>query len=149
MTGLNPKPASARTRNSRIWWYIDETRCQQFHATIPCAGIAGSQFGIPQIGGVGFQAQQRIVGTFAPVTGIVTDLCLLLAPEHRDHTAIEVKDQAGAVVWPVDETLQQSIIHSVHLLQKRVRSLMQETAQRLWIREARQPSQVLEGTVET
>jgi hypothetical protein len=61
---------------------------------------------------------------------------------------VEIKDQAGAVVWPVDETLQQSIIHAVHLLQKRVRSLVQETAQRLWIGEARQPGQVLEGTVE-
>ena len=84
----------------------------------------------------------------APITGIVADLRLLLTPEHRDYSTVEIKDQAGAVVWPVDETLQQSIVHPVHLFQKRVGSLVQETAQRLWIGEARQPGQVLEGTVE-
>jgi hypothetical protein len=33
--------------------------------------------------------------------------------------------------------LQQSVIHAVHLMQERVRSLVQKTAQRLWIGEVR------------
>jgi hypothetical protein len=45
--------------------------------------------------------------------------------------------------------LQQSVIHAVQLMQERVRSLVQKTAQRLWIGEVRQPGQVLEGTVKT
>jgi hypothetical protein len=49
----------------------------------------------------------------------------------------------------VDKTLQQSIVHPVHLFQKRVGSMVQETAQRLWIWEARQPGEVLEGAIET
>src|SRR5579862_208835 len=137
------------TEFSNIGWYIDEAGRQQFNAAIPCASIAWPQFGIPQIGGVGFQAQQRIIGTLASITGIVANLRLLLTPEHRDYTAVEIKDQAGTVLRQVDETLQQSIIHPVHLFQERVRSMMQKTAQRLRIGEVRKPGQVLEGTVET
>ena len=59
-TGIRP-----HTQFSNIWWYVDETRRQQFNAAIPCASIAWPQFGIPQKGGVGFQAQQRVVGTLA------------------------------------------------------------------------------------
>jgi hypothetical protein len=116
-TGIRP-----HTQFSNIRWYIDEAGCQQFNAAIPCASIAGPQFGIPQIGGVGFQAQQRIIGTLTSVTGIVADLRLLLTPEHRDHTAVEIKDQAGPVLWQVDEILQQSIIHPMQLFQERVAS---------------------------
>ena len=48
----------------------------------------------------------------------------------------------------VDEILQQSIAHAVHLLQKRVGSLKQESAQRLWIGKAFETGQVLEGPLE-
>ena len=61
---------------------------------------------------------------------------MLLAPEDCDHTAVEIKDQAGSMLGQVNKILQQSIIHAVHLLQKRVGSLKQEAAQRLWIGEA-------------
>jgi len=140
-TGIRPHP-----QFSNIRWYAEETRRQQFHAAIPCARIAWPQFGIPQIGGVGFQAQQRVVGTLAPITRIVADLRLLLTPKHGDHGAVEIKDQAGAVVWPVDELLQQSIVHPVHLFQKGVGGLVQETAQRLWIGKVRQSGQPKNGS---
>jgi hypothetical protein len=53
------------------------------------------------------------------------------------------------VVGQVNEILQQSIVHAVHLVQERVRSLVQESAQCLWIGEALQTGQVLEGAVGT
>ena len=95
----------------------------QFHAAIPCAGVAWTQFGIPEIGRVGFDAQERIVRTFASITGVVADLGTLLTPEDRHHAAVEIEDQTGSVVGYVNEILQQSIIHAMHLPQKRVRSL--------------------------
>jgi hypothetical protein len=48
--------------------------------------------------------------------------------ENRDHAAVEIKDQAGTMVRQVDQRLQQSIIHAIHLLAKRVGRLVQETA---------------------
>ena len=97
-TGIRP-----HTQLSKVWWYVYETRCQQFNAAIPCASIAWPQFGIPPIGGAGFQAHRRIAGTLAPITGTVADLRLLLTPLQRDHTTVEIEDQAGAVVWPVEK----------------------------------------------
>ncbi len=49
----------------------------------------------------------------------------------------------------MNEIPQQSVIHAVHLLQKPVRSLKQEPAQRLRTGEALQTGQVLEAAVGT
>jgi hypothetical protein len=47
----------------------------------------------------------------------------------------------------MDEMLQQSIIHAMHLFPERVRSVKQKPAQGLWVRKIWQAGQVLEGTV--
>jgi hypothetical protein len=53
------------------------------------------------------------------------------------------------MIGQVNEILQQSIIHPVPLLQKRVGGLKQESAQRLWIGEDFKTGQVLKGPVGT
>jgi hypothetical protein len=49
----------------------------------------------------------------------------------------------------MNKILQQSIIHAVHLLSERIRSLVQETAQGLWVGETRQAGQIWKGAVGT
>ena len=98
--------------------YVGETGCQQFHTPLPRARIARTQFRIPEIGRVGFNAQQRVVGTLPAITRIVADLGALLTPENCHHGAVEIQDEPGSAVGKVDESLQQSIIHTVQLTQK-------------------------------
>ena len=91
--GVGPNPEFSDVRR-----YIREAGVQQFETTIPCAGVASAQFGVPQIGGVGLDAQQRVVRAFATITGIVADLSIFLTPEHSDDTTVKIKDQARPVV---------------------------------------------------
>jgi hypothetical protein len=56
-----------------------------------------------------------IVGTLAPVARVVADLGSILVSEDSDHGTVEIKDQAGAVLGPVDEMLQQSIVDAMNL----------------------------------
>ncbi len=121
---MEPKAGIGSHSNlSDVARHIEKASRHQFHAAIPCAGVAWTQFGIPEIGRVGFDAQERIVRTFASITGVVADLGTLLTPEDRHHAAVEIEDQTGSVVGYVNEILQQSIIHAMYLPQKRVRSL--------------------------
>src|SRR5271165_4962226 len=91
--GIRPHP-----NFSDVSRYIEEASRHQFHAAIPCASVTRTQFGIPEIRGVGFDAQQWIVRTFAAITGIVADLGMLLTPKDCDHAAVEIQDQTGSVV---------------------------------------------------
>src|ERR1035441_1105073 len=143
-TGIRPN-----TKFPDVARHVDETARHQFHAAVPRASVTRAQFGIPEIGRIGFDTQQRIVRTLAAITRIVPDLGFLLTPENCDHAAVEIKDQTGSMVWQMDERLQQSIIHAIHLLSERVRCLVQETAQRLRIGKVRQTRKILEGTVGT
>jgi hypothetical protein len=137
------------TKLSNIARYVEEAGRHQFNAAVPCARITRTQFRVPEIGRVGFDAQQWVVRALAAITRIVADLGILLTSENCDHTAIEIKDQAGSVVRHVDEILQQPVIHAVHLSQERATSLEQKTAQRLRIGEARQTSQISKDAVGT
>src|SRR5205823_6223665 len=91
--GVRPNPEFSDVRR-----YIRAAGVEQFDTTIPCAGVAGAQFGVPQIGRVGLDAQQRVVRALATITGIVADLGIFLPPEHSDDTAVEIQDQARTVV---------------------------------------------------
>src|ERR1019366_180389 len=101
------------------------------------------------VGRVGLDAKQGVIRALAPITGIVADGRILLTSKHRDHTAVEIQDQTRSVVWEMNEILQQSVIHAVHLLPERVRSSEEEATQGLWVGETRQARQILEGTVGT
>src|SRR5712692_10066569 len=90
--GVRPNPELSDVRR-----YIREAGVQQFETTIPCAGVAGAQFGVPQIRRVGLDAQQGVVRSLATITGIVADLGIFLTPEHSDNTTVEIKDQARPV----------------------------------------------------
>ena len=48
----------------------------------------------------------------------------LLIAEHRNHSAVQVKDQSGSLSGPMDKSLQQSVIDAVHLLPESVRCVV-------------------------
>ena len=107
------------------------------------------QFHIPKEGGVGFQAQQRVVGAFATVAGIVAHLGAVLPPEYSHDGAVQIEDQTRTMGRPMDEGLQQSIIDAMQLLPEPLGRMQQETAQSLRIGKAGQAGKVLKGAVGT
>ena len=104
--GIGPNPKLADSRR-----HVHEAGRHQFDAAIPGARVAGTQFGIPEVGRVGLDAEQGVLRALATIPGIVADGRILLTFEHRDHTAVEIKDQTRSVAWEMDELLQQSVIH--------------------------------------
>ena len=60
--------------------------------------------------GVGFNAEERVVRELAAVARVIADLGNILLSEDRDQGAVQVEDQARAVLGLMDEGLQQSIV---------------------------------------
>jgi hypothetical protein len=58
--------------------------------------------------------------------------------EGGDYRAVEIKDEARAVVGQVDEILQQSIVNRMKLLPKMIWRMKKESTQRLRIGEGLQ-----------
>ncbi len=106
--GVSAKPQFSDLRRDG-----GETGLQQSGAALPCAGVPWAQFGVPEKGTVGLQAQQWVVATLAPVPRVVADLGAILLSEQGHHRAVQIEDQAGAALRQVDESLQQSIIGAV------------------------------------
>jgi hypothetical protein len=71
-----------------------------------------------------FHTEQWVVGFLATIAGIVTDGGILLFPEYRNHGAVQIEDQSGALRGQVDESLQQSVVDAVHLLPEGVRCVV-------------------------
>jgi ribosomal protein S13 len=82
--------------------------------------FSSSQHGIPKIRGVGFDTQQRVIGSLTAIAGIVTDLSAVLMSEHRYDRAVEIKNEAGAMFGQVDEFLQQSVVDAMKLFPETV-----------------------------
>ena len=68
-----------------------------------------------QIRRIGFDTQQWIVGSLTAIAGIVADLGTVLVPEDRHHRTVEIENKAGAVLGPVNNILQQSIVDAMEL----------------------------------
>ena len=77
-TGIGPHP-----QFTHVGRHIAEASLQQLNAAAPGAGIAGAQFGVPQIAGVGFHAQQRIIRTLAAIAWVVADRSAILVAEDK------------------------------------------------------------------
>ena len=60
---------------------------QQFLTARPGAGIAPSQFHIPQEGGVGFQTEQWVIGPLAAIAWVVAYRCPVLAAKNGNDGA--------------------------------------------------------------
>src|SRR5207244_13105851 len=103
--------------------HLGQASVQYRKAALPRSSISRTEFGVPEIGRVGFHAEQGIVGPFATVTGIVTDGGIFLFPEHRDHGAVQIENQSRSPAGQVDESLQQSVVDAMHLFPERVRSV--------------------------
>jgi hypothetical protein len=73
--------------------------------------------------GVGFAAEKRVVRALAPVARVIADLGSNLVSENGDSGTVEIKDQARAVLGPVDEMLQQSVVEAMNLFPETVRRL--------------------------
>jgi len=74
--------------------HVGEAGVQQFNTTLPSSCVAWTKLGIPEVRGVGLNAQQRVGGALPAVAWVVTDGCLLLASEHRDYRAVQVQNQS-------------------------------------------------------
>ena len=79
----------------------------------PASRIAASQFDVPQERGMGFYTEQGIIGPLAAIAWIVANLSALLMAKGCDHRAIQIEEQAQAMLRQVNESLQQSIIRMV------------------------------------
>lgn len=66
--------------------------------------------------GVGFDAEQGLIGALTSVAGIVADFGTILVAEVGDHRAVEIEDKARAMVGQMDKMLQQSIVNAMKLL---------------------------------
>ncbi len=104
---------------------------------------------VPKISGVGLQAEQRMVGSAAVEARIVTDQGVLLVAEDGDDGAIEIEDEARAVLREMDQAVQQSVVCTVQLEAETIGGGEQEASQGLRIGKARQAGKILEGTIGT
>jgi hypothetical protein len=57
-------------------------------APVPGSRIAGTQFGIPEVRGVGLHAQERIVGAFAAISWVVANFSSMLMTKNGHHGAV-------------------------------------------------------------
>ena len=103
--------------------YISKASIQAFDAAIPSSCVPGAQLGIPKIGGVRFDTEQRVVGSLTTIAGIVADLSTVLTSKHRYDRAVKIKNEAGAMFGHVNELLQQSIVDAMKLFPETVRCL--------------------------
>src|ERR1019366_5964188 len=106
---------------ANLRWNIGEAGVQHFDAATPSTGIPGTEFGVPEVGRIGLDAEQWIVGFLSTIAGIVTDGGIFLIAEYRHHRAVQIEDQSGALSGQVDERLQQSVVDAVRLLPEGVR----------------------------
>jgi hypothetical protein len=54
--------------------------------------------GVPQIGGIGLGTQQRLIGAATAEARVVANRGVFLMPENGNYGAVEVEQQAGAVL---------------------------------------------------
>jgi len=88
---------------AEVWSHIGKASIPQLDAALPGARIPGAESGVPEVRRVGLDAQQWGVGSRPRVARVVTDLSPALASEDDDDGAIEIKDEAGTVIWQMDE----------------------------------------------
>src|SRR5258707_15036218 len=113
-TGPFPKPASARTRNSRMAEGLE--RKQQANnfslpAQLPSSPRRNSD--IPEEGGICFYTKQWVIGPLAAITRIVANFSAFLMTEGCHHCAVQIEKETRAMFWQVDEPLQQTIVGTV------------------------------------
>jgi hypothetical protein len=73
---------------------IRKASVPQLDAAVPSSCVTSAQFGIPEVGGVGFDAQEQIMRTLATVARVVADVGAVLLSKHGDHGAVEIEDKA-------------------------------------------------------
>ena len=78
--------------------HIGKAGVEQLGAALPGSRVAATEFGVPQVGRVGFDAEQRVIGAFTAIARVVADLRPVLMAEDGDDGAVEIKDEPGPVV---------------------------------------------------
>jgi len=92
-----------RLRRRRLPLHVVATGSSALRvATVSRESLAGR--------GVGFQAEQRVIGSLAAIAGIVAHLSPFLMTEYGEHGAVEIEDETRAVLRQVNQPLEQSII---------------------------------------
>src|SRR5579862_6744401 len=114
--GIEPKTCiGAYAHFADIGRDIAKAGGEQFGFAIPGSGVATTELGVPEVGRVGFHAQQWVIRTFSAIARIVANLGPVLMAEDGHDRAVEIKDEPGTVIGQMNESLQQSIVYAMQL----------------------------------
>ncbi len=80
--GIKSEPGIGTGANlPDVGWDVGEAGVEELDAALPPCRVSGAEFGIPQVSGVSFDAEQGVIGAFASVARVVADFGTILVPK--------------------------------------------------------------------
>ena len=96
---------------------------ERLGGAVPGSSVAATELGVPEVGRVGFHAQQWVIRAFSAIARVVANLGPVLMAEDGQDRTVEIKDEPGTVIGQMNETLQQSIVYAMQLFPEPLRGV--------------------------
>jgi hypothetical protein len=106
----------ADTELSNLGGHVGPAVAKQSDGLVVRIGITRSKASSPQMSGVRFETEERLVRTLAAIAGIVADFSTFLVAEEREDGTVKVEDEARTGLREVSKELQQSVLDAPEFL---------------------------------
>ena len=148
--GIQPKTCiGSYAHFADIGRYIGKAGGEQFGCAVPGSGVATTELGVPEVGRVGLHAQQWVIRTFSAIARVVANLSPVLMAEDGHDRAVEIEDEARAVIELMDEGFQHSIVYAIQLFPESLRCMDEKASTRFADQESWATPLDIESTVRT
>lgn len=140
--------AETDTRLGNTFGHLGQADFDEGHGPGGRPGIAGTQRTMPELLRTGLESQKRMVRAPAMFLGVVSHPSSFyrLAVDHQD-CGIQIEDQAGPFVGPIEKGLPQKIVDSYDLSDLLGSQPFEESSDRGLVREPAESHDFLEGPV--
>lgn len=140
--------AETDTRPGNTFGHLGQADFDEGHGPGGAPGIAGTQRTMPELLGTGLESQKRMVRAPAMFLGVVSHPSSFYRPavDHQN-CGIQIEDQAGPLVGPVEKSPPQKIVDSYDLSDLLGSEPFEESSDRGLVREPAKSHNFLEGPV--
>ena len=109
--------------------YFGQTDFEKGDDSCGTDGVARSESAMPELLEMGFETEQRMVGTSASFFGVVADSCSLGSAIDDDNYRVQVEDQSASRVGKREQMSPQAVVKPGQLPDRFGRQALQEPAQ--------------------
>lgn len=122
---IHPEP---NTGSGNSLGYLGQADFEERNSSCRSSCIASSQSPMPEFLEMGFEAEQRIIGTSSMLFGVVSYLCSLLFSIDCDHHSIQIEDQCSSALGKIKQIGSQAVVQSDRLTNYFWRQTFQKAA---------------------